>query len=206
MNTPDPSEGLEKALVVAGLEALREVGGESLVQIILVQAGRPDFGDVSSMSERIPIDEYLRYRDTVIDFLGDSFGRTAFETGRHLVRSLKHQREGEIKALLAHFRYAKNKLPLIGQSAVLAAKGNPGVVRAGMKGEDRLVITIERCPECRGLSLTSPFCTLNQGVITEFAEAYLGLAVATRETMCMATGAAHCEIEVRITGASRGAP
>ena len=191
-------EGLEKGLVIAGLESLREVGGAALVQIILSEAGRPDFADPDSLSERIPIEEYLRYRDTVLDFLGDSFSRTAFETGRLLVRSLKHQKEGQIKALLAQFKHAKNKLPAIGQSAVLAAKGNPGVVRASMVGEDRLVITIDACPECRDLKTDTPFCTLNQGVITEFAEGHLGLAVETRETACMAMGAPRCEITVSI--------
>lgn len=191
-------EDLEKGLVLAGLEALREVGGDALVQVILSQAGRLDFADASSLSERVPLSEYLRYRDTVLDFLDESFSRTAFDTGRHLVRSLKHQKEGQIKALLAQFRHAKNKLPVIGQAAVLAAKGNPGTVRAAMNGDDRLVVTIDNCPECRELKRETPFCTLNQGVITEFALLHLGLVVATRETQCMAMGAPRCEIEVRL--------
>ena len=198
MAQSDPSEGLEKGLVAAGLDALREVGGDALVQVILAQVGRPDFADATSLSERVPIGEYLRYRDTLIDFLDESFCRTAFETGRLLVRSLKHQKEGQIKALVAQFRHAKNKLPLIGQAAVLAAKGNPGVVRAAMDGEDRLLITIENCPECRELKRATPFCTINQGVITEFAELHLGLAVQTREISCISMGAPQCVIEVRL--------
>jgi hypothetical protein len=191
-------ESLEKGLVVAGLDALRQVGGEELVQVLLAQAGRPDFANAAAIGERIPIEEYLGYRDSMMDFLGESFRRTAFDTGRILVKSLKDQREGQIKALIAQFRHAKNKLPLIGQAAVLAAKGNPGVVRAAMSGQDKLLITIENCPECRQLKLDAPFCTLNQGVITEFAELHLGLAVETVETRCAAMGAPLCEIQVRI--------
>jgi predicted hydrocarbon binding protein len=87
---------------------------------------------------------------------------------------------------------------VIGQCAVLAAKGNPGVVKANMRGEDLLLITIDNCPECRELQQDVPFCTLNQGVITEFAEVHLGLAVTTKETACMAMGAPRCEISVRL--------
>jgi len=193
-------ESLEKQLVVAGLDALREVGGDALVEVILSQAGEAGLAYSDSLEERIPLDQYLHYRDTVLDFLGDSFSSTAFETGRLLVRTLKHEREGQIKALIAQFRHAPNQLPAIGQVAVLAAKGNPGTVRASMKGDDLLVITIANCPECRQLKRATPFCYLNQGVITEFAEAHLGLEVQTEETRCMALGDAQCEIEVRLRG------
>jgi predicted hydrocarbon binding protein len=194
------AEGLERGLVVAGLNALREVGGEALVQIILGQVGSLSFSETGADTDRVPLEDYLTYRDTVLEFLGDSFSTTAFETGRQLVRSLKHQKQAQVVALVGQFRHAKNKLPLIGQAAVLAAKGNPGTVRAAMKGTDTLVITIAACPECRRLQRSSPFCYLNQGVITEFAEAHLGLAVSTRETRCMAMSDPHCEIEVTLRG------
>ncbi len=192
------NEGLEKGLVVAGLDALRQVGGDALVQVILSQAGETGLADADSLEERIPIEQYLRYRDTVLDFLGDSFSGTAFETGRLLVRSLKHHKRGQIQALVAQFHQARSKLPVIGQAAVLAAKGNPGTVRAAMKGDELLVITIADCPECRRLKRSAPFCYLNQGVITEFAEAHLGIGVTTQETRCMALGDKQCEIEVRL--------
>ena len=65
-----------------------------------------------------------------------------------------------------------------------------------MEGDALLVITILDCPECRGLKREAPFCFLNQGIITEFAERYLGVRVRTQETACIATGASACRVEV----------
>lgn len=83
---------------------------------------------------------------------------------------------------------------------MLAAKGNPGTVRASMASPEKLLITIENCPECRGLRRESSFCFLNQGIITEFAERFLGTRVHTHETDCMAVGADLCRIEVTLAG------
>jgi predicted hydrocarbon binding protein len=191
-----PGESLEKGLVLAGLEALRQIGGEALVQVLLDQAGAHSLATFNG-DERVPIEEYLKYRDTALEFLQDSFCTTAFETGRILVRRLGREREGQVRALLAQFEHAANKLPVIGQAAVLAAKGNPGSVRAAMRG-DALVITIENCPECRNLRREAPFCYLNQGIITEFAETHLGMRVRMEETKCMALGERSCEITASV--------
>ena len=194
----DEGETLERNLVLAAMDALREIGGEELVQVLLWQADRLDFAGAETMAEHVPVEQYLQYRDTAIDFLQDSFCATAFQTGQQLVRSLQHEKVEQVKKLLDQFKFSANKLPALGQAAVLAAKGNPGVVRAAMKGKDRLVVTIEACPECRSLQSDGPFCYLNQGVITEFAAAYLHLRVHTQETKCAAMGDAACEIEVSI--------
>jgi predicted hydrocarbon binding protein len=186
---------LEKRLVVAGLDALREIGGEALVQVLLTQAGTPDIAQ-GSATDRVPLDEYLRYRDTAIDFLRESFCGTAFETGRLLARSLRRDHEDRLRALLTSYGDTASKLPLIGQAAVLGARNNPGVVRAAMRGDNLLVITIEDCPECRGLKRDTPFCFLNQGLITELAEGDLGIKVKTEETKCIAMGDRQCEIQV----------
>lgn len=187
------SETLERAFVLAGFDAVRAVGGDALVQILLSQAGTEDLAEGT---ERVPLERYLRYRDVAVDFLGAGFCATAFETGRLLVRSLPPEKARDVEKLLDQFARAASKLPAIGQAAVLAAKDAPGVVRATMKDPKTLLITIDACPECRGLTRETPFCYLNQGVITEFAERHLGLAVGTRETRCMATGDPRCEIEV----------
>jgi hypothetical protein len=189
------AETLEKRLVAAGLDALREIGGEALVQVLLAQAGTPDIAQ-GSASETVPLDAYLRYRDTAIDFLRESFCGTAFETGRRLARSLRRDDEAQVRTLLASHGSTASKLPVIGQAAVLGARNNPGVVRAAMKGDELLVITIEDCPECRGLKRDTPFCFLTQGLITELAEADLGLEVKTEEAKCIAMGDRQCEIQV----------
>jgi predicted ArsR family transcriptional regulator len=194
-------ETLEKGLVLAAMDALREIGGEELVQVLLWQADRLDFADADTLSARVPVDQFLQYRDTVIDFLQSSFCATAFQTGQHLLRSLRNDKVEHVKKLIGQFKYSANKLPVIGQAAVLAAKGNPGVVRASMRSSDLLIVTIEDCPECRFLQADGPFCYLNQGVITEFAERYLDLQVRTEETRCAAMGDAACEIEVSIVSA-----
>ena len=69
-----------------------------------------------------------------------------------------------------------------------------------MDGNDRLVITIENCPECRGLTRETPICFINQGVTEEFARRFLGFEVTTLESQCSALGAPHCEIEVKRAG------
>jgi hypothetical protein len=186
---------LEKRLVVAGLEALRELGGEALVQILLSQAGTPDIAR-GSAHERVPLDEYLRYRDAAIDFLRESFCGMAFETGRLVARSMRRDHDDPIRALLTNDGDAASKLPLLGQAAVLGARKYSGAVRAAMRGDDLLVVTIENCPECRGLKRDTPFCFLNQGLITELAEGDLGLRVKTEETKCIAMGDRQCEIQV----------
>jgi predicted hydrocarbon binding protein len=189
-------ESLEAGLVTAGFDALRLIGGEALVQIILVHAGEVGLDQHARGDARIPFEQYLRYRDAALDFLGDSFTSTSFETGKNLVRKLEKDRPQQITWLLDQYKHAANQLPLIGQAAVLAAKDNPGKVTARMKSNDVLLIVIERCPECRGLTREAPFCYINQGVISEFASLFLGLNVVTKETRCMATGADRCEIEV----------
>ena len=191
-------EMLEKGLVLAAMDALREIGGEELVQVLLWQADRLDFASANTMSDLVPVEQFLQYRDTAIDFMQDSFCATAFRTGQHLLRNLQHEKVEQVKKLLGQFKYSVNKLTAIGQAAVLAAKGNPGIVRASMKSNNLLVVTIENCPECRHLRADGPFCYLNQGVITEFAEMYLDLTVRTEETKCRAIGDELCEIEVSI--------
>jgi predicted hydrocarbon binding protein len=196
---PQP-ESLQAGLVRAGFEALRQIGGDALVQILLAQAGELGLDDLATGELRIPIEQYLRYRDAALDFLGNSFASTAFETGKILVQKLENERPPGITWLLEQYKHAANQLPLIGQVAVLAAKDNPGKVTAKMKSKDVLLITIERCPECRGLRRESPFCFLNQGVISEFASLFLNLQVVTNETRCMAVGDERCEIEVVAEG------
>jgi predicted hydrocarbon binding protein len=187
-------ETLERRLLLAGLDALRQIGGDALVQALLTQAGKPELAEDGGAG-RVPLDDYLRYRDSALGLLHESFSSTAFETGRILARRLRRENEGQVRALVASFD-APNKLPLIGQAAVLASQGNPGVVHAAMRDSDNVVITIEQCPECRGLRLSAPFCFLNQGLISEFAADSLGLRVDTRETWCTAAGDAVCEIQV----------
>jgi predicted hydrocarbon binding protein len=189
-------ESLQAGLVRAGFEALRQIGGEALVQILLAQAGELGLDDLASSKTRIPIEQYLRYRDAALDFLGDSFAATSFETGKIVVRTLEHEQPQQLRWLLDQYKHAASQLPLIGQAAVLAAKDNPGKVTAKMASKDVLHIIIEHCPECRGLRRTTPFCYINQGVISEFASLFLNLQVATKETRCMATGDERCEIEV----------
>jgi predicted hydrocarbon binding protein len=196
-------ESLQAGLVRAGFDALRLIGGEALVQIVLAQAGETGLDELVSADARIPIEQYLRYRDAALDFLGDSFASTAFETGKNLVRALENDRQRQMTWLLEQYKHAANHLPLIGQAAVLAAEGNPGKVTAKMKTKDVLLITIEHCPECRGLRRHSPFCYINQGVISEFAASSLGLSVITREMRCMAMGDERCEIEVVSEGGPR---
>lgn len=190
------SESLQAGLVMAGFDALRLIGGEALVQIVLVHAGEVGLDKYASGEARIPIEQYLRYRDAALDFLGNSFTSTAFETGKNLVRRLEKDRPPQITWLLDQYKHAVNQLPLIGQAAVLAAKDNPGKVTAKMTSNDVLLIAIERCPECRGLKRDTPFCYINQGVISEFASLFLGMHVVTKETRCMALGHERCEIEV----------
>jgi predicted hydrocarbon binding protein len=192
------SESLQAGLVIAGFDALRLIGGEALVQILLVHAGEVGLDSQASRAARIPIEQYLNYRDAALDFLGESFISTAFETGKNLVRKLQQDRPPEMQWLLDQYKHAASQLPLIGQAAVLAARGNPGSVTAKMKSNDALLIVIERCPECRGLKRETPFCSINQGVISEFASLFLGLRVATKETRCMAMGHPRCEIEVTV--------
>jgi hypothetical protein len=191
-------ETLEKELVIAGMEALKQIGGETLVQVLLTQPGMLDFSRTESLPDQIPIDVYLRHRNTLLEFLQESFCMMAFQTGQILMRSLHPEKGAQIKRLLEQFKYAANKLPAIGQASVLAAEDNPGIVRATMKGDKLLAITIEDCPECRGLHRNTPFCYLNQGLITEFADLYMGIRVQTQETKCMAMGDHFCEIEVNI--------
>ena len=196
------SETIERGLILAGLDALREIGDETLVQVILGQGGIEEFGIPAPASseeatERVPLSDYLLYRDIALDLLEDGFAVTAFQTGQFLVRNFAGEKQSQIKALVKQFELAASKLPLIGQAAVLAARGNPGVVRASMRGQ-ALIITIADCPECRGLKRDAPFCYLSQGLTTAFADVYLHVAVNTRETKCIAMGDPVCEITVTL--------
>ena len=191
-------ETLEKGLVVAGLEALRQIGGEMLVHALFEQSEMMNFTRPETLPEQVPLNEYLRYRDTLLEFLQESFCMMAFQTGQILMRHLNQEKGTQVKRLIDQFQYAANKLPAIGQAAVLAARDNPGVVRATMRGEALLVITIDHCPECRQLRRNTPFCYLNQGLITEFADIYMGLRVKTQETKCIALGDSVCEVEVSL--------
>lgn len=191
-------ETLEKGLVVAGLEALRQIGGDLLVQALFEQSEVVNFTRPETLPDDVPLDAYLRYRDTLLEYLQESFCMMAFQTGQILMRNLNQEKGNQVKRLIEQFQYAANKLPAIGQAAVLAAKNNPGVVRAQMRGDALLVISIDRCPECRKLRRDTPFCYLNQGLITEFADIYMGLRVKTQETKCMALGDALCEVEVSL--------
>ena len=194
-------ETIERRLLLGGVEAVRQLGGDALVQILL-RSGQ-NFEDESAPA-RVPLADYLRYRDAALDFLQETFCATAFETGRILARSLIGEHEAQLRGLVSQFAEAPNKLPLIGQAAVLGARGNPGNVRATMRGAELLVILIENCPECRGLARDAPFCYLNQGLITELAERCLGLRVEAEETSCMATGGRACEIHVGLAADSAG--
>jgi hypothetical protein len=191
-------ETLEKGLVVAGLESLRQIGGETLVQVLLGQSGMNNFAHLETLPDQVPLEEYLHYRDTLLEFLQESFCMIAFQTGQILMRRLNQEKGSQVKRLIEQFQYAANKLPAIGQAAVLAAKDNPGAVRAAMRSEKLMVITIDNCPECRKLKRNAPFCYLNQGLLTEFADMYLGLQVKTQETKCIAMGDACCEVEVTL--------
>ncbi len=193
------AESLETGLVLAGLDALRQISGDEVMRRILGQATaaqRPQTDE----SGRVPIVDYLHYRNTAVEVLGDKFQVIAFETGRTLVRNLRHPKVDEIRNLVERMADNPNKLFLIGQAAVLAARHNPGVVRAAFKPDGVLAITIEACPECRGLERKTPFCFLNQGVIVEFAERYLDARVHTEETRCMAQGDPVCQTEVALEG------
>jgi predicted hydrocarbon binding protein len=190
-----PEETLEKELVLAAIDALRAVGGEKLVRIILRAAGKPEFEEETKLPERILLADYFHFRDTALEILGNSFGGTAFQAGQVMMRNLKNEKVRQIGRLIARSRGTINRLPLIGQAAVLAAKGNPGIVRATMR-RDTLLIRIVDCPECRGLQRQTPFCFLTQGLIVEFAHNYLNLRVTTRETQCAALGDPCCEIKV----------
>lgn len=190
------AESLERGVVLAGLDALRQLKGDAFVRVILGQAVAQDRTGRDTVSSRGPIVDYLRYRDTIMDYVGDGFGDVAFETGRTLVRNLRHRKVDEIRALIGHLGSAPSRLAVIGQAAMLAARDNPGIVRAAMEDDALLVVTILKCPECCGLKRQAPFCFLNQGIITEFAARYLGVRVRTQETACIAVGAPFCRIEV----------
>lgn len=188
-------ETIEKELVLAAIDALKVVGGEKLARIILRAAGKPEFEEGDKLPERIPLADYFRFRDTAVEILGNSFGGTAFQAGQVMMQNLKNEKVRQIERLIARSRATMNRLPFIGQAAVLAAKGNPGIVRATMR-KDALLIKIEDCPECRGLQRQTPFCFLTQGLIVEFANSYLNLRVTTRETQCATLGDPCCEIKV----------
>jgi hypothetical protein len=190
-------ETLERRLLLTGLDALRQIGGDALVQVLLTQAGKPELAEADGAA-RVPLDDYFRYRDAALGLLHESFSSTAFGTGRILARRLRRENEGQVRALVASFDHAPTKLLLIAQAALLVAHGNPGVVRTAMRDPHHLVITIEQCPECRGLRRSSAFCFLNQGLISEFAADSLRLGVDTRETRCIAVGDAVCETQVSL--------
>jgi predicted hydrocarbon binding protein len=191
------NDSLERSLVLAGLDALRQNGGDDVVRQILGHAAFGPAEDLGSTG-RIAIVDYLRYRDAAVAVLGERFRTISFETGRTLVKNLRHRKVEEIRQLLERLSGNHQTLFQIGQAALLAAKGSPGVVRASFPRDNVLCITIEDCPECRGLKRDSPFCFLNQGLITEFAAAYLKVRVRTEETACMALGDPFCRTEVSV--------
>lgn len=191
-------DGLERSLVLAGLDALRQIRGDEVVRTILEQAATSEPEAGNGAPGQVPIVDYLRYRDAALAVLGETFRTIAYETGRTLVRNLQHVKMEQIRKLLERLAGQSNKLFLIGQAATLAAQGSPGVVRAAFEGDETLSITILECPECRGLREASAFCYLNQGMITEFAARYLDTRVLTRETSCMAVGAPFCRTEVSL--------
>lgn len=198
--TASEAESLETGLVLAGLDALRQISGDEVMRRIVGQATASDAVPGRDDPARVPIVDYVRYRNTAVEVLGEKFGVIAFETGRALVRNLRHPKVDEIRSLVERLADNPNKLFLVGQAAVLAARHNPGVVRAAFKPDGVLAIKIEACPECLGLSLKKPFCFLNQGIIVEFAERYLGARVHTEETRCMAQGDPFCQTEVALEG------
>jgi predicted hydrocarbon binding protein len=165
---------------------------------VLLSCGVPPSFTKDPSPQRVPLTDYLRYRDAALDFLQDTFCATAFETGRILARTLIDEHEAQLKALAFHFRHSLSKLPLIAEAAVLGARGNPGIVRASIRDGEKLSIVIENCPECRGLTRDAPFCFLNQGLIVELAGRYLGVSLKTEETQCIATGGRACEIQVEL--------
>src|ERR1043165_9692974 len=98
-------ETLEKGLVIAGVEALRQIGGETLVQVVFGQAEMRDFARTETLPDEVSLAEYLRYRDTLLDFLHESFCMVAFQTGQILMRTLHHEKESQIKRLIEQFKY-----------------------------------------------------------------------------------------------------
>ena len=190
------TETLAKDLVLAGLESVRQLGGEDLVQMLLERPGMPDLGGAQMMDERVPLDFYLQYRDAALDFFQDAYALTAFQTGIQMVENLENgAQRHQLQMLVKRFRHTANPLLLLGQAAVLAAEGNPGKVRA-TADRGGLVLSIENCPECRGLRHSAPICYLNQGVATEFARRFLNIEVRTSEVRCSALGDPCCEIRV----------
>jgi predicted hydrocarbon binding protein len=195
MNDEDAAEYLDRGLMLAGFDAIKLIGGQELLNVLTAHSGGA-FGGV--IPEKVPVEEYCRYRDTAIEFFQESFRMTAFQTGRLLMQRMGRERGRDLERLLEQFKYSANKLPVIGQASVLASTGNPGRVIAELENDRLLAVTIENCPECRGLTEQTPFCYLNQGLITEFAESFLGIKVQTKETKCRALGDPACRIEVAV--------
>lgn len=188
-------ETLEARLLVGCLEAVRQIGGEALVQVVLTQYGRTKFAS-DTTKPRVPLAHYLRFRDTALEFLQDSFYAASLELGRIQAKALASEHHASLSALSLQFAHAPNRLPILGQAAVLATRGNPGLVKAAMRDPDQLTLTIERCFECRGLKRQKPFCFLHQGLLSAFAESALGLKIRMEETRCLATGGPACEIQL----------
>ncbi|MFQ5839900.1 MAG: V4R domain-containing protein [Candidatus Methylomirabilales bacterium] len=189
-------EFLDRELMATALSALKTMGGENLLRIVTQEAGRPEFAAPERLPTRIPIEDFFLLRDKALQTMGKGFQTWSFLVGQGLLRNLKPEKVEAIRQLVDKSKYAMNELALIGQAAVLGATGSPGSVKTSLD-RDRLLIQIQNCPECRGLQRqASPFCFINQGVLTEFARRYLDTEVKTSETKCAAMGDPYCEIEV----------
>lgn len=186
---------VEPWLFTAVVDAVRQIGGDAFVAVVSNHAGG---GDIPRHpEERVPLAEYLSWRDAALHFLGDSFHAVAFEAGRMLGRRQRRNGRDELEALCQQLTPGYDKLLFLGQATVVAARKHPGRIRCLRQGTDELVVTINACLECRGLRWQRPSCGLYLGLVTELAEGFLGLKVAARETACIAIGDSLCQIEVR---------
>ncbi|MFQ5839252.1 MAG: V4R domain-containing protein [Candidatus Methylomirabilales bacterium] len=188
-------ESIEKGLVLSAIAALKSVGGDTLVSILFGADDPFSPANIERLPERIPLVEFLRLRDQAIDLLGQSFAGTALQAGREMVKHIPAEKTAFLEQLIRTSRHTLGDLGILGQVALLASQGNPGTVRPSVDREG-LLLRLENCPECRALRWGTPFCFINQGILTEFARRYLNLAVSTTETQCMAMGAPFCAIRI----------
>ncbi len=194
-------ESIEKGLVLSAITALKGVGGDTLVSILFGAEDPFAPANLERLPDRIPLSEFLRLRDRAIDLLGRSFAGTALSAGREMIKHVPAEKAALLEQLIRTSRHTLGDLAVLGQAALLASQGNPGTVRPSMDREG-LLLRLENCPECRSLSWETPFCFINQGIVTEFAKRYLNLEVSTTETQCMAMGASFCVIRITPVKAS----
>jgi predicted hydrocarbon binding protein len=164
----------------------------------VLRAGEYDAGELKG---RVPLSHYIRLRDAALDFFGQGFQKVAFETGRLLVRNIDGVRQDLVDRLLSQYAGVAQPLEPLRQVASIAAQGNPGRIGTRIDSAGTLHVIIDDCPECRRISSSAPFCSLNQGMLSEFAARYLSLSVTTKETRCMASGDESCEVEVALSAA-----